>query len=140
MSLKSPAKTIRSSANRAVPDVNIITTPMQRSSPDSVVSRRGRDGSDDSAIATVIIEFSTEYPLGADILIESDDVHRYTGSGTNWSWVTDGAANVAVGGDIGELSVSRQLLGNPQDMRIYLLAVNTPYGGIGVRSLPRRSD
>ncbi len=80
--------------------------------------------------------FVGEYPLGADILIESDDVHRYTGAGTNWSWVTDGATDVVVAGDIGELAVSRALLGNPQDMRIYLRAVNTPYGGIGVDHYP----
>ncbi len=90
----------------------------------------------DNNINTGFRGFSSEYPLGADILIESDDVHRYTGSGTNWTWVTEGATEVAVGGDIGELSVSRQLLGNPQDMRIYLRAVNTPYGGIGVDHYP----
>ena len=63
-------------------------------------------------------------------------MHRYTGSGTNWSWVTDGATEVVVAGDIGELAVSRALLGNPQQMQIYLRAVNTPYGGIGVDHYP----
>lgn len=80
--------------------------------------------------------FSGEFPIGADYVIEADDVHRYSGTGQNWSWNLQGSATVAISGDVGEVSLPRSLLGNPVDMQLYLRADNEPFGGIAVDHYP----
>lgn len=80
--------------------------------------------------------FSAEFPIGADYLIEAYDIHKYTGSGQNWSWTTQGSTTIATNGDTGEISLPRAMLGNPADLQLYLKAVNTPFGGIGVDHYP----
>ncbi len=80
--------------------------------------------------------FGAEFPIGADYLIEAYDVHKYTGTGQNWSWTLQGSTTIAVNGDTGEISLPRAMLGNPTDLQLYLRAVNTPFGGIGVDHYP----
>jgi len=83
----------------------------------------------DGDINTGFRGFSGEFPIGADILIETDDVQQYTGSGTNWGWSTIAQATVATNGEIGELSAPLSALGNPQNLRFYFRANNTAFGG-----------
>ncbi len=80
--------------------------------------------------------FQNEFPIGADYLIESDDIQKYTGTGTNWSWDLVGSAVTKVSADVGELAIPRVLLGNPDTMQFYLRADNEPFGGIGIDHYP----
>lgn len=80
--------------------------------------------------------FAGELPVGADILIEVDDVYEYTGNGNNWSWGWKGSGVTAVNGDTAELGVPRALLGNPTDLQFYLRASNVPFGGTQLDHYP----
>jgi len=83
--------------------------------------------------------FSDEFALGADILLETDDVYRYTGTGTSWSWGVEDEAVVRGNGEIGEISLPRSVLGNPSVINFYLRADNTPFGGSAVDHYPNAS-
>ncbi len=80
--------------------------------------------------------FSGEFPIGADYLIESDDIHVYNGSGQNWSWSAGGSSTIAASGDVAELSIPRSALGNPADLRIYFRASNLAFQGSAVDHYP----
>jgi len=80
--------------------------------------------------------FGGEFPIGAEFLIESDDIHVYAGTGQNWSWTAGGSSTIAANGDIGELSVPRSVLGDPQDLRIYFRANNTAFQGSALDHYP----
>ena len=80
--------------------------------------------------------FSGEYPIGADYLIESDDIHVYSGSGQNWSWNPAGSSTIAASGDVAELSVARSILGDPTDLRLYFRANNVAFQGSALDHYP----
>jgi len=91
----------------------------------------------DNDVNTGFRGFSGEFPIGADYLIETDDVQIYTGTGGNWSWQTTATSDVTVQGDTGEFSIPRSALGNAtQELRIYMLANNVAFGGEAVDHFP----
>ena len=83
----------------------------------------------DGTTNTGFRDFFDEAPIGADYLIEGNNVHRYTGTGNDWSWEYLGTATSALQIDMLEFSVPRSMLGNPGEMRMYLRASNEPFGG-----------
>jgi len=91
----------------------------------------------DGDVNTGFRGFSGEFPIGADYLIETDDVQKYTGTGGDWAWQTTATANVIVQGDTGEFSIPRSALGNAtQELRIYMRANNVAFGGEAVDHFP----
>ena len=90
----------------------------------------------DGDINTGFRGFSGEFPIGADILLETDDVQMYTGSGTDWGWVTVSQSTVAVNGEFGELSFPLSAIGNPQSLRFYFRADNSAFTGNTVDHFP----
>lgn len=50
---------------------------------------------------------------GADYLVEKENVFRYTGTGTDWSWEFIGSAEYYNDGNILEIAVDQSLIGNP---------------------------
>jgi len=73
--------------------------------------------------------FSGELPIGADFLIEGRVVLRYTGNGTDWSWIETLNTPFAINGDTAELSVERSVLGDPQMLKFYFKGSNEAVGG-----------
>ena len=80
--------------------------------------------------------FGDEYPIGADYLIESTDVQRYTGNGTNWSWQSVGTAQRGAAAAVAELSVPRALLGNPNSLNLFFRGDNSAVLGTVVDVFP----
>ena len=80
--------------------------------------------------------FSNELPTGVDYLIEADTLHRYTGSGNDWSWNSPASvAPVIVGGNV-ELSLPLSLLGDPPFIDVFFVGNNTAIGGTAVDFFP----
>ncbi len=93
----------------------------------------------DNNINTGFRGFDAEFPIGADILIEFSDVQLYTGSGTDWAWITSGEADVQTAGEIGELAVPLAALATqntPTSLRFYLRADNAAFAGTTVDHFP----
>ena len=63
-------------------------------------------------------------------------MQQYTGSGTDWGWLTIAQSTVAVSGDIGELSFPLSAIGNPQSLRFYFRADNSAFTGNTVDHFP----
>jgi len=80
--------------------------------------------------------FSSEFPVGADYLIEGRVAQRYTGTGTNWSWEEIGSTGYAINADTAELAVPRSLLGNPGTLRLFFSGNNAAVGGDTVDYYP----
>jgi peptidoglycan/xylan/chitin deacetylase (PgdA/CDA1 family) len=91
----------------------------------------------DSDSVTGFRGFSGEYALGVDYLIEGASIHRYTGSGNDWSWSYQGSADASAVGDSLELAVPRALLGNPLQIQLFMIANNAAFGGSGVDYFPQ---
>jgi peptidoglycan/xylan/chitin deacetylase (PgdA/CDA1 family) len=83
--------------------------------------------------------FSGEFPIGAEYLIETDDLHVYSGDGQNWSWNDGGATTITASGDVGELAVPRSALGDASNLRIYFRANNVPFQGSAIDHYPDRA-
>ncbi len=73
--------------------------------------------------------FNNEAPIGSDYLIEGSSVHRYTGTGNDWSWQYIGSATAALNHDVLEFSVPRTMLSDASTLQMYLRASNEPFGG-----------
>lgn len=71
--------------------------------------------------------YQTRYGLGAEYIIEASDLMQYTGTGNDWSWNVI-APNVGIKNvDSAEFSISRQVLGNPQNVQLVFSANNSPF-------------
>ncbi len=68
-------------------------------------------------------------PIGIDYMIESNDVYRYTGDGTSWSWQWLAKAVAELNGQTTELGLPRVLLGNPQRFDFIFSTDNSAIGG-----------
>ena len=83
----------------------------------------------DRDAATGFRGFSSELPVGVDYLLEADTVHQYTGSGTDWSWTTAGNIAPAISGTAVEISLARNVIGNPTSFDVFYVANSTATGG-----------
>ena len=93
----------------------------------------------DNDINTGFSGFDAEFPLGADVLIENNSFHVYTGDGINWSWSFTETGQVARQGASQEMSFSLDLLQNITQLKFFLLANNEAVGGTSFDFYPDRA-
>ena len=74
--------------------------------------------------------------IGADYVLEGNQVQKYTGSGSNWSWQTLGPAESRYSNNIAEISLPRSQIGNPTSMRVVFSGDSSSYAGSGVDLYP----
>ncbi|MEH6455361.1 MAG: Ig-like domain-containing protein [Cocleimonas sp.] len=74
--------------------------------------------------------------IGADYVLEGNQLQKYTGAGSNWSWNTISAVTTQYSGDVAELSLPRSQFGNPDSIRVVLSGNSSSYGGSGVDIYP----
>ena len=65
--------------------------------------------------------------LGADYLFNGENLWKYTGTGSNWSWLFVAGFSSSVNNDIAEIKVTRQMLGNPAQIRLSFIGDNSPF-------------
>lgn len=106
--------------------------------PDPAVVSWGYSLSIDADInrATGFRGFGDELPIGIDYLIEGGTLHRYTGTGTDWSWVTTGFIPIATSGQVTEMSVQRTAIGGSDEIYAFLFADNEAIGGDALDYFP----
>jgi len=73
--------------------------------------------------------FGGEFPIGVDYMIEGNTLHRYTGSGNDFSWGDSTVVSAAINAVSLELAVARSALGDPQSMRLFFFANNVAVDG-----------
>jgi len=83
----------------------------------------------DNSTSTGFRNFDGSYPIGVDYLFEANELMRYTGTGTNWSWATVALADVQIVGNTAEFSLDRSLLGNPASLRLFYVGENAAHNG-----------
>jgi len=74
--------------------------------------------------------------LGADYLLEGASLFRYTGTGTNWSWVFVGSADYAVNGNKAEFRLTRSWFNDAEQLRLFFYGNNVAVGGSGIDVYP----
>ncbi len=74
--------------------------------------------------------------IGADYVLEGNQIQRYTGSGSNWSWSLLGSAESQYQGNTAELALSLNQLGNPDSIRVAFTGDSSSYNGVGVDLYP----
>lgn len=80
--------------------------------------------------------FDNELPLGVDFLIEGDSLYRYDGSGNDFLWVFVTGLRAETTGGAAELAIPRTAIGNPIDMRYFLVGNNAVVQGSARDYLP----
>lgn len=81
------------------------------------------------------------YDLGADYLIQDNQLARYIGDGTTWEWEVVETFAPGVAGEFIELSVTMSALGNPQQLQLLFVGDNAAYpGGTGEDLVPNTPD
>ncbi len=83
----------------------------------------------DANPATGFRGFGNELPIGVDYMIEGQTLHRYTGSGNDFSWAPGELQPAVTNGAEFEMQVPREALGNPAAMRLFFYANNTAVNG-----------
>ncbi len=74
--------------------------------------------------------------IGADYIIEGNQVQRYQGNGNDWNWLRIGEGSAAYNGNNAEISIKSSLLANPSSFRFVFIGVNSSYGGNSVDLYP----
>lgn len=67
--------------------------------------------------------------IGADFLFEGSTLWRYTGSGNDWSWAVEEAAEMHLNGNIAQFRLSRHILADNSSIRLFFYGNNAAYGG-----------
>jgi len=80
--------------------------------------------------------FSNELPIGVDFLIEGDSLYRYDGSGNDFLWAFVTSLQAQANGGAAELAIPRVELGNPADMRYFMVGNNAVVQGSARDYLP----
>jgi hypothetical protein len=83
----------------------------------------------DTNSATGFKGASSEFPIGADYMIQGYDVYSYSGSGTDWSWSHAGGAGRIWNNNTGEMFLPRTWLANSQKIHLFFHGNNAPYEG-----------
>ena len=73
--------------------------------------------------------FSMNFPIGADYLLQGDQLYQHSGGGTDWNWSLVGTATASGAGDSIELVLPRSLLGNAVVLNLFFLSDNAVFGG-----------
>lgn len=75
--------------------------------------------------------------LGADYVIQGNEIYQYSGTGGDWNWTWLGSMESTVNGQVMEASFARSLLGNPSGaIRAAFYGENAAFGGTGVDVAP----
>ena len=75
--------------------------------------------------------------IGAEFIIQDNQVQSYTGTGTTWSWAILAPVAAAVLNDTVELSAPLAAMGNPVNIRLQFYGDNTAYtGGTAIDYVP----
>ncbi len=90
----------------------------------------------DNNPATGFRNFDGSYPIGADYIIEANDLQKYTGTGNNWSWSSVALGAIQAVGNNVELFVERGLLGNPTEMALFFVGENAAVNGTTIDYYP----
>jgi hypothetical protein len=91
----------------------------------------------DNNRATGFNGFADEYPIGADYVLEGNELNRFTGvTNTEWSWESAGVMQVVVAGESAEAAIPRATLGNPAAIELFARGDNAAIGGTGVDFYP----
>jgi len=69
------------------------------------------------------------FPIGADYMVQGATVYHYTGTGTNWSWLSVGTATTSVSGNTAEIKFARSLVGSPSIVKLFFYGDNTITSG-----------
>lgn len=80
--------------------------------------------------------FGGELPIGVDYMIEGATMHRYTGTGNDFSWAPGVFVPNVVNGNSIEMAVPRSELGDPQSMRLFFYANNLSVMGTALDYFP----
>jgi len=72
--------------------------------------------------------------MGADYMVEGQEVFRYNGSG--WSWTSMGTANTKFNNTIAELSFPRSWIGTHSNVKVAFLGNNEAVGGSSIDEYP----
>ena len=92
----------------------------------------------DSNRATGFRGGSDEFPVGAEYLLQGRFLHRYIGSGTDWSWKQVGAARFAVRDEVAEISFSLDWIEDPTAMNLFLVGTSDTSGDVSTDQYPDR--
>ncbi|OED36933.1 hypothetical protein AB833_25250 [Chromatiales bacterium (ex Bugula neritina AB1)] len=90
----------------------------------------------DSNPATGFKGFSSELPIGVDYMIEGSTLHRYSGTGNDFTWEPGVSLVAALGPNSLEMHVPRDSIGNPTSLRLFLFADNEAVNGTAVDFYP----
>lgn len=90
----------------------------------------------DNSAATGFRDFDGSYPIGADYVVEANELLRYTGSGTDWSWASVSLNELQISGNTAETSFKRSLIGNPSQLRLFFVGENAAVNGTTVDYYP----
>ncbi|GAA0420587.1 hypothetical protein GCM10009133_31250 [Cocleimonas flava] len=74
--------------------------------------------------------------IGADYVLEGNQIQRYDGSGSNWSWAHLGSVESQYQGNIAELALPLSQLGNPDSIRVSFSGDSSSYAGSGADLYP----
>ncbi len=74
--------------------------------------------------------------IGADYVLEGNQIQRYTGSGSNWSWSHLGSVEAQYQNNIAELALPLSQLGSPSSIRIAFSGDSSSYTGSGTDLYP----
>lgn len=74
--------------------------------------------------------------LGADYLIQGGEIHRYTGTGNNWSWEFVHDATLDFNADTAEFGFPRSMIGSPAKFRVVFRGINAAHNGTAVDNYP----
>ncbi len=73
--------------------------------------------------------FNGEYPVGIDVLLEANTIHRYVGTGDNWAWEVAGSFAPAISGNAVEIQIPRSALNNSTSLSLFFSGQNAAVGG-----------
>ena len=90
----------------------------------------------DSNRSTGFIGSGSNFPLGAEYLIQGGSLFHYTGAGTNWSWSFVSGAAAAASGNTAEISIPCSAIGCPSIFKFFLYGDNPSVGGTTVDTYP----
>nr|CAA6829688.1 MAG: Unknown protein [uncultured Thiotrichaceae bacterium] len=118
--------------------INWIQATFAHSNTDFYVSYQTKEAVDTSAFWGYQMYIDTDESqatgyqvgaLGAEYLFEGSTLWQYTGTGTDWSWTQVGAAVVQASGNVAEFQLPRALLGNTEQLRVFLNGNNAAFSG-----------
>jgi hypothetical protein len=74
--------------------------------------------------------------VGAEYLLEGNNLWHYTGDGSSWSWAQVGSGTAATNASSAEIRIPRSWLGNPATLRIMFRGDNHAVGGTAADAYP----